>query len=397
MEMHSLPEEALTEILVKLPIRSVLRCISVCKTWKALIRNPYFADYHLKNHQDNKDDMVLIRQLKYENLRCISQDLFLTRDDHHKKLHLLFPRLELPNPDQVVYARGSCNGILCFSDIHCRFVYLCNPITRECFTLPESTLADPGCPLVELGFGFDPYTKDYKVIAILERNPGPVWIQIYKLSTNCWSRVDIDELENGVFSINGAGSGVFFKGILHWWMGSRLRLNDHVLTFDLHAERFGSIECPNLFDNPNSILTVLGGDSLALVSMVKRAHDGYAFRVWVMKEYGNHESWTHKYTIAQFLADYCRPFWHEPSGEYHIPSWRHLTCWNGDELLLVNLEDQEQMVSYKLFQKNDFTTTQEQCKEVDIGRDLLKSHINPRVIKFQPSLESISRRRNYFL
>ena len=42
-----LPEELIVEIILRLPVRSLLQFKCVCKTWKTLISNPQFAKRHL--------------------------------------------------------------------------------------------------------------------------------------------------------------------------------------------------------------------------------------------------------------------------------------------------------------------------------------------------------------
>jgi hypothetical protein len=42
-----LPDELIEEILMKVPMRPLIRMKCVCKSWQALISNPRFAIYHL--------------------------------------------------------------------------------------------------------------------------------------------------------------------------------------------------------------------------------------------------------------------------------------------------------------------------------------------------------------
>ena len=47
----ALPLEIIENILLKLPIKSLIRCKSVCKGWFSLIFDPYFVKTHLHQPQ----------------------------------------------------------------------------------------------------------------------------------------------------------------------------------------------------------------------------------------------------------------------------------------------------------------------------------------------------------
>ncbi|RXH90692.1 hypothetical protein DVH24_035456 [Malus domestica] len=61
-----IPEEILFEILVRLPVKSLLRFRCVCKSWNTLISSPDFRNAHLeKNIMRDSYDYVLIRTANY--------------------------------------------------------------------------------------------------------------------------------------------------------------------------------------------------------------------------------------------------------------------------------------------------------------------------------------------
>ncbi|CAI9094623.1 OLC1v1030389C1 [Oldenlandia corymbosa var. corymbosa] len=400
--MNSLPEEILKEIMVRLPMKSILRFKVVCKAWHALIKSPYFSDQHL-NHQhqylDNKNNHNMIYITEYGCLRedgkenlASNHDVLIIRQGS-KKSNVLCTcrRLTYYDKKSRQLCGGSCNGILCFFDRD-GLIWLCNPITHEYFEIPitnNTRIEGEGVNrTVELGFGFDSITKDYKVIRILRSGTG-----IYKLSTNCWSRV---EHKNGdidfehVRSINGVGSGVFFHGFLHWLVETRNIIdpadpNRRILSFDLHSEEFGWLDIPdrdlhseefgwlNIPDGENQCVDTLAilADSLAFVSRANRA----SFEVWVMREYGNGESWTKKFVL------------HTQMG-----GWRQLTCWNDDELLLLH-DDSGDLISYRHLLQNRFTMEPIVTTQIH-HPNLVEPYDRTRAVIFQPSLVSIRRKTN---
>ena len=71
----SLPEELLEEILVRLPVKSLLRFRCVQKSWSTLVQNPTFIAKHLRHHQTKtKYPSILVESLdKIEDLQYLLQ------------------------------------------------------------------------------------------------------------------------------------------------------------------------------------------------------------------------------------------------------------------------------------------------------------------------------------
>ena len=67
-----LPDEILTRIFTFLPIKSIIICTSVSKTWKSLIQNPTFISTHL-HHSHNKIKNNLLLLSLSDNL-CLGID-----------------------------------------------------------------------------------------------------------------------------------------------------------------------------------------------------------------------------------------------------------------------------------------------------------------------------------
>ena len=59
----SLPVEIVTQILIRLPIKSIIISTSVCKTWKSLIQNPTFIPTHLHHSINNNNHHHLLFRL----------------------------------------------------------------------------------------------------------------------------------------------------------------------------------------------------------------------------------------------------------------------------------------------------------------------------------------------
>ncbi|OVA10982.1 F-box domain [Macleaya cordata] len=194
-----LPEEIIMEILSRLPVKSILLCRLVCKTWRSLIYNPSFAHMHL-----------LRRGL----------------DDDHE------------------------------------FVYICNPITRECVNLPSVIKQSSNSSRMDIvcGFGYIPSTNEYKVVRIYycrgkESYVGRV--QVYTLGNGTGWR-DKGEITYSLISYRPFPA-ILANGALHW-------LDDEgkIVAFDLADEEFLLLPSPPCFllqkeDEYPFQLQVLGG------------------------------------------------------------------------------------------------------------------------------------------
>ncbi|KAM3222746.1 putative F-box protein [Capsicum annuum] len=152
------PAEILTEILSKLPVKSLLRFKSVIKSWSSLISSPELTKYHLSlsanNNKDYTNHSVMLRIAQPElNLKeCpIMEETNL--DYHMKKSGI----------DCVI--KGSVNGLIYVVN-EAKELFLWNPAIKKYKKLPDfrTKLKDDG--QCTYGFGYDDIHDDYKVVCI---------------------------------------------------------------------------------------------------------------------------------------------------------------------------------------------------------------------------------------
>ncbi|MFS7981812.1 putative F-box associated interaction domain-containing protein [Helianthus anomalus] len=169
---------------------------------------------------------------------------------------------------------GSCNGILCLRDYD--NISLWNLSIRCRVRVPSPPLIY----IAAAGFGFDPITDDYKIVAIDFDEPKTF---VYSLKTESWSEVPSPSSRLLYMSIS---KPYFFNGFLH-----RVVVPDDphpsrfILTFNVSSHVFGRILFPEHWIVEQ--LTTING-CLALIS----SEDGDSWKIRVMGEYGKTESWS---------------------------------------------------------------------------------------------------------
>ncbi|KAL3503424.1 hypothetical protein ACH5RR_037873 [Cinchona calisaya] len=360
-----LPEDVLAEILVRLPVKSLIRFRCVSKTWRDLINSTYFADMHLghgKNNRRHRRVVLVNRIIKDEKKAWLS-----FHSDIADFAAAAAPALKLPSPHHNTSIKlfGSCNGIVCIaelararSDSNKDKINLCNFTTREFLTLPPSPFGWPdefedGCAnTTSLGFGFDPSTQDYKLVKFVgyffeEITTEPlIGVHIYQLKTNSWRNLGFTPTEISYrWPFQNFCTSILVNGslIMHWCASRRCEdWCRGILSFNMCTEALQTIEFPCDYEpiDTRYNLAVLN-DSLALIlSTIKTSPQfpaditsieeicEHSTEIWVMMDYGIKESWVKKYSIEPFsLLGSASLTWPIP--------W---FSWNDNILLLQSLK-----------------------------------------------------------
>ena len=313
----NLNEEIVMEILLRLPVKSLIKFNCVCRGWRDLINSRHFINMHLCLAQST--EYIIVKRLRDED----NKNVLSFHSPADESLLAAAPELELPELDEANWPLqliGPCNGIVCLRDFH-EGIHLCNPMTRKFRTLPQSSFGSPGGFLRQthvVGLGFDSTIDDYKVVRIFESSLYDFRAEIYNLSTDSWRQVDAilpPVILRDCFDL-------LFNGFFHWSAGPKS--SPHILSFDTGAEVFKEIKYPNGWlgeqAEPESVghsLVVLD-DSMALILFSRgRLLDSELYdkseqyiEIWAMMEYGVEESWVKKFFLGPFSGIQCvLSFW----------------------------------------------------------------------------------------
>ncbi|KAL6226061.1 hypothetical protein ACLB2K_000026 [Fragaria x ananassa] len=329
-----LPCEIIEEILLQLPVKSLLRFKCVSKSWLNLISDHKFIKSHLhqstKQHPPHDHDGACGDGVSNTHLMLSSTSLI-------HSLHLQLPNttqeeqvpavttdaevvlesiVEYPVTSTVrrpsvkdIKIVGSCNGLLCLV-LDSQHMIIYNPSTRHVQEVPcpEETVVGKD---YFYGFGYDSRNDDCKIVRATSSSRDGNFVtqlDIFTLKTNAW-RTKTKALP---FYFMSSLVGTLLNGALHWAVRRGINISptadsddhDHrpfgIVFFDLTEETYKEVPLPCDGDKQFSFygLGVLGG----CLSMLHSPH-GSDYQVWVMKEYGVKASWSVFTTIPQKMED----------------------------------------------------------------------------------------------
>ncbi|KAI9084718.1 hypothetical protein K1719_033362 [Acacia pycnantha] len=258
-------QEIITSILVRLPVKSLIRFQCVCKDWKNLFRTPSFIAEHL-HHSTRQNPLLIVNSDVSEGTPW---DLCLLNCEmqvsEFQNTHII---------DSLISGRlYCCNGMLCGM----------SGVVRQ---VPKS-LNEPEC--FSVGFGFSPIINDYKIVKFFVPGYFVVQAEIYSLRAGLWRKVEVGNLE-GVY---GLGCGAFPCNGAIFWIGqkkdvegrnkSRLEL---IVSFDMAREVFTLIPFPTMTSAHgayNKLASFENKLALFFPSEIENS-EYWAIDLWVLEE-----------------------------------------------------------------------------------------------------------------
>ncbi|KAA8533899.1 hypothetical protein F0562_031416 [Nyssa sinensis] len=231
-------DDLLTEILLRLPIRSLIRFKSVSKHWLSLITNPHFC-LRRNPHPNPPSGLFLHRSSRPTNPKFEWVPLDNTQNPTN---NAPFSSLTFVNDTSGITILQSCNGLLCCRSFRVRepksSYYIYNPTTKQFTTLPR-----PGGGISKtihgVNLAFDPSkSPHYKVVCVRssELVPEHYQIEIYSPDTGPWRVSGRPFTAHFDTQFN---RGVYWNGAIHWissWEDS--------LYFNVDEERLETMLMP---------------------------------------------------------------------------------------------------------------------------------------------------------
>ncbi|KAK9943160.1 hypothetical protein M0R45_008778 [Rubus argutus] len=324
------PEEIIHKILLRLPVKPLIKFSLVCKSWMSLIKSSTFIQSHLRTTIDSNDKngthLLLLSASSYSITdRILHHHHWLRWDSPEFGEYSKLISPVVVNKKRVAFhdlrVVGTCNGLVCLESDnlygHRSPTLLWNPSVRKTVIFPSPPMCFPGAvrhpKCITHGFGYDSHSGDYKILRIATLFSSHLEVQVYSLARGSWKSLVINSVVAGDLK-SGRETLAFVNGSLHilkscTCLGDRLpdalpnlRGDNFITSFNLATELFGQVMMPEALGKDGCSLSRYG-DSLALIKCRPAWDDPRGTDIWVMKEYGVAESWTFLFNIALVQVD----------------------------------------------------------------------------------------------
>lgn len=294
-----LPQELITDILLRLPAKSIgqFRCVS--RSWRTFLSDPQFIRAHLTRHIHDPEKLILIDASDSDhspyilNFNIDTDSNSSSNDGVSRKV--LCPPLQ--DNEWAKKVEGSCHGLVLLVVNEENSKLMINPTTLDIEKVPNFCLAlDPKISFSMYGLGYDCSNDDYKIVALSyydtdnEHEPdcAETFVDIYSVKMKTWRRLENSPYDHAVPHL---ASGIFLNDAIHWLAcDCRNEGSPSVIAaFNLAREEFDEVPPPKDVDEDKFVfyeLTVIGGCLAMVIDSYRGSVD-----VWVMKEYGRQDSW----------------------------------------------------------------------------------------------------------
>uniref|UniRef100_M1AK39 Class S F-box protein n=2 Tax=Solanum tuberosum TaxID=4113 RepID=M1AK39_SOLTU len=325
--MKKYPEDVIIHILLRLPVKFILRFKCVSKTFYTLIQSSNFINLHFNRTTISTYNNILLKRSFKEDIqrfKAIFSFISTTGNDNPK---FVYPDLDVPYTISVISVDNdllidSRHGLIALMNPETTILY--NVSTRNYILLPPSPFDIPKGFYESIesgGFGFDSVVNDFKVFRISEVfkedgygyiEDGKKKVEVYEVGIDIWR--ELDHVNNQQLpTLCWLNSSVSFKGVYHWI--AFFEGEDKILCLDMTTEIFRNMQIPDSGNYYNGTLhsLLLLNESLSLLcypceeSLVDPTTS--LMEIWIMKDYNIYESWIRKFTIIGLPTDSPLAVW----------------------------------------------------------------------------------------
>nr|TKW40356.1 hypothetical protein SEVIR_1G240100v2 [Setaria viridis] len=257
-----LPDEIMTEVLLRLPVKSILRFRAVCRAWAATLCSDEFCTLHMARETQTESGAPAA-SARYPKLlliapataACDATVVYSCSPPCPGGAKLMLTLDDLRG-DFVGGVAAQCRGLILLHDAVAPAYYVVNAATRAVTRLPpcQKELYSSA------GLGFDARAKEYKVMRLLRKPKDPdVSCEVYTLGGkygDTWrpaaGRIPSSFSTTAYRAILCAFTWnlppVLANGSLHWLIGggscSVIDLAASIITYSVTEETFGWVQSP---------------------------------------------------------------------------------------------------------------------------------------------------------
>ncbi|XP_057427586.1 F-box/kelch-repeat protein At3g23880-like [Lotus japonicus] len=300
-------DDLITEILLRLPVKSLVRFKAVCKFWRSLISDPQFATSHFER-------AALAPRLVFitpHGIRTVELEESLHPDHISEPIDYDFSSphddYNFKNPCPSIL--GSCRGFLLMRCDRGTSLYLWNPSTHVHKPIPLSLVDDTNVINHAYGFGYHSSKDDYLVVRVSITETSLSDVQFFSFRANMWKYAESVDFPSSFTSTSTQGVdlptftnielcvGLLFNEAIHWvgsnWVAGRTTF--FIIAFDLMEKRLLEIPRPvDLYAHDFLCFTLWVHRGFFSLSVVRRD----TIEIWVMKKYKVQSSWAKTLVIS---------------------------------------------------------------------------------------------------
>ncbi|PIA27937.1 hypothetical protein AQUCO_07400047v1 [Aquilegia coerulea] len=306
--VNYLPWETIFEILLRLPVRSLIECKLVCKTWYAIIKDPRFIDLHLS--QSIARHYVLLTWILQDTKPTLQIHSLVEEEEYKWRASLFDMGLTYNNVFPSFFISGSCNGLLCLSADTTQPLTVIQPFTQEEIILSKTGPLFDLCHQ-EIGFGYDPNSKRYKLVRVFQialricnsdhtMDPyGEImdpYGEIMTVGDNVWRAFEFPH----PIVMSTQFETLVFEGSFYWFIRhvyGEPCLYD-ILAFDFADEKFSTLKFPPYMEiDMDCIYPVLMNNRGLLTLLAQNYRQDIS--IWQMMDNG----WTCQHTMIESVSE----------------------------------------------------------------------------------------------
>ncbi|CDY24910.1 BnaC03g22620D [Brassica napus] len=295
------------EVLLRLPLKSILKFKSVSKQWRSLLESRSFSER--RRHitiQKNQKKMQFVAALLLNYPKLVVDD-----DEEVEMIYLdcNFPKSLSSKEREGLYMYSdfsrrpslSCDGLVCMPVPG--WINVLNPSTGEFLRFPSGRDPKMTDVLVDgsrrgfevfpgywrMGFGRDIVNGNYKVVRMcFQRNYS--YCEILEINIGVWRKLKRKPL---------------------FYVGERLKSAFKILALDLHTEEFRSVKTPPRFCKSGQIANL---EDRLVIAVAHTGNPDFKFGIWSMD--AQEETWSITYSFplsSSTRSSYvsrCSDWWH---------------------------------------------------------------------------------------
>ncbi|KAG2296284.1 hypothetical protein Bca52824_042953 [Brassica carinata] len=297
------------EVLLRLPLESILKFKTVSKQWRSLLESRSFSERRRIIIQKTQKKIQFVAAALLLN---INPEVVVKDDDEEVEMIYLdcdFPKVQEEDSGFSRRPSLSCDGLVCMPVPG--WINVLNPSTGEFLRFDSGR--DPKITNVlddvsrrgfevfpgywRMGFGRDIVNGSYKV-ARMCFEPNYSYCEILDINIGVWRRLKSKPL----FYVGERLKSAFVNGSIYWLEVDCYYHTQKILALDLHTEKFRSVKTPPLFCKSGQIANL---EDRLVVAAKDIGELGFKFCIWSIA-YSFHLSSS---TRSSFISR-CSHWWH---------------------------------------------------------------------------------------